>query len=56
VTSQYYPVFLYAVQYGAIPLSHLAGADVLLGVDGASPTLGDGTLLVTLSYFLAPTV
>ncbi len=36
--------------------SAYAGADVVLTESVASPTLGDGTLLVTLSYFLAPVV
>lgn len=38
------------------PATDLAGVDVTLLQDTANPTLGDGTLLVTVAYFLAPTV
>lgn len=33
-----------------------AGVDLVLGQDTAAPTLGNGTLKVTVAYFLAPTV
>lgn len=50
---------VYAFGYGIIltgPAAGFAGHDVVLTSHGANPTLGDGTLKVTLSYFLAPTV
>lgn len=39
-----------------IGTSVVAGQDVVLYQDAANPTLGNGTLQVSLSYFLAPTV
>lgn len=34
--------------------SEFAGQNIILSASFGNPTLGDGTLLVTLSYFLAP--
>lgn len=40
---------------GIGPIGDFAGADITLSVSTTDPTDGDGTLLVTVYYFLAPT-
>lgn len=42
-------------QSGSDALSNFSDTDVHLHASVANPTLGDGTLVVTVSYFLAPT-
>ncbi len=45
-----------AVQATQAAVADVAGDNTILSCSVANPTGGDGTLLVTLSYFLSPTV